>query len=91
MGAGHVRDSIAQIQEILPDYGAGFLAACLQHFQGNRETVTNALLEGTLPPALQALDPSLAAPAPEQPSAAHRPKGAHTDGVWAFDRGIRGL
>lgn len=40
-------------------YGDGFLVACLDHFGNNAERVTNALLEGALPAALEKLDPQL--------------------------------
>ena len=74
--AGAQAAQIAQIRDILPDYGPGFLAACLQHYRGNTEAVTNALLEGALPPALSSLDPHMAA-APSAVPAAQPPSEAH--------------
>ena len=41
--------AIRQIQEILPDFGDGFLAACLEAFNGDQESVIQHLLEGNLP------------------------------------------
>ncbi|KAG1673230.1 hypothetical protein FOA52_013110 [Chlamydomonas sp. UWO 241] len=51
---------LAQIREMLPGYGDGFLAACLHHYAMAPERVLNHLLEGSLHPDLQALDPQLA-------------------------------
>ena len=66
--AGEEENKIAGIRDILPDYGVGFLAACLRHYKGDSEAVTNALLEGALPPALSAMDPHMAqAPAAAAP------------------------
>ena len=57
---------IAPIKEVMPDFGDGFLAAALQHFSYNSEQVIHALLEGALPPELQALDPHMPLPNPSQ-------------------------
>lgn len=49
---------VSQIRDLLGDtYGDGFLLVCIAHFNGNAEAVINALLEGSLPPSLQRLDP----------------------------------
>jgi activating signal cointegrator complex subunit 2 len=50
---------VAAIRELLPDYGDGFLTAALFHSSFDSERVINCLLEGSLPPALQGLDPGL--------------------------------
>eukprot|EP00887_Chlorella_sp_A99_P006091 scaffold22.g6091.t1 len=50
---------IQQVQDLLPDYGAGFLAACLRALGGSPERVLDALLEGSLPPAVAGLDQQL--------------------------------
>lgn len=54
-----LEEQIRQIQELLPEYGAGFLAACLAACGHNAERVTNQLLEGALPPELSKLDRSM--------------------------------
>lgn len=59
---------IAAIKEVMPDFGDGFLAAALQHFSYNSEQVIHALLEGALPPELQALDPHMPLQKPSQQS-----------------------
>lgn len=58
---------IAPIKEVMPDFGDGFLAAVLQHFSYNSEQVIHALLEGALPPELQALDPHMPLQPRQQP------------------------
>ena len=62
--AGGVADAeqasrIAAIKDLFPDYGEGFLAACLSALGQDPERVINALLEGSLPPQLSALDPAM--------------------------------
>ena len=62
--AGRVADAeqasrIAAIKDLFPDYGEGFLAACLSALGQDPERVINALLEGSLPPQLSALDPAM--------------------------------
>ena len=62
--AGGVADAeqasrIAAIKDLFPDYGEGFLAACLSALGQDPERVINALLEGSLPPHLSALDPAM--------------------------------
>ena len=47
---------ISQIGDVLPEYGAGFLTACLEHYAYDVEQVINSLLEGALPAPLQGLD-----------------------------------
>ena len=58
---------IAPIKEVMPDFGDGFLAAALQHFSYNSEQVIHALLEGVLPPELQAFDPHMPLQSSQQP------------------------
>ena len=44
---------IRQVEEVLPGmYGAGFLAACLDELGDSSERVVDALLAGSIPPAL---------------------------------------
>jgi activating signal cointegrator complex subunit 2 len=61
---GVVRSLVSQVKELLPDYGDGFVAACLHAAGYQPEAVVNALLEGALPAAVQGLDPQLAAWSP---------------------------
>ncbi|XVE70187.1 hypothetical protein DITRI_Ditri10aG0052400 [Diplodiscus trichospermus] len=50
---------ISQIKDLFPDYGKGFIAACLEVYNKNPEEVIQRILEGTLHEDLQALDTSL--------------------------------
>ncbi|KAF8025053.1 hypothetical protein BT93_F2032 [Corymbia citriodora subsp. variegata] len=50
---------ISQIRDLFPDYGKGYLAACLEVYDENPEQVIQRILEGTLHEDLQSLDPSL--------------------------------
>ena len=50
---------IGQIREVLPEYGEGFLAACLDAVGQDSERVIHQLLEGSLPPELSRLDPHM--------------------------------
>ena len=53
---------IAQIRDLFPELGEGFLAQCLAYFDSNTEKVINALLEDNLPPHLANMDRALAKP-----------------------------
>lgn len=74
-GQQALQSYISQIKDVLPDFGDGFLAAALQHFSYNSEQVIHALLEGGLPPELQALNPQTPL---EAPSKQPVPKGKAT-------------
>jgi activating signal cointegrator complex subunit 2 len=50
---------ISQVRDLLPDYGEGFIAACLDSVQGDAERAINALLEGSLPDDVATLDPGM--------------------------------
>ncbi|GBF96800.1 hypothetical protein Rsub_09656 [Raphidocelis subcapitata] len=65
-GAARVAELVTQVREVLPDYGAGFVTACLYHCGWDAERVLHTLLEGAPPPAVAALGlaPSLAAWSP---------------------------
>ncbi|OEL22334.1 hypothetical protein BAE44_0016648 [Dichanthelium oligosanthes] len=54
-----VESKISQIRDLFPDYGKGFLAACLEAYNLNPEEVIQRILEGTLHQDLLALDTSL--------------------------------
>ncbi|CAL9116938.1 unnamed protein product [Musa acuminata var. zebrina] len=50
---------ISQIKDLFPDYGRGFLSACLEVYNQNPEEVIQRILEGTLHEDLLSLDTSL--------------------------------
>ncbi|KAJ1298311.1 hypothetical protein BS78_01G443000 [Paspalum vaginatum] len=54
-----IESKISQIRDLFPDYGKGFLAACLEAYNLNPEEVIQRILEGTLHQDLLALDTSL--------------------------------
>ncbi len=61
-GAQHAEQlnrKVQKIQEVFPDHGAGFLAACLSACGQDEERVIHQLLEGSLPPELSRLDPKM--------------------------------
>ncbi|XP_063237142.1 activating signal cointegrator 1 complex subunit 2 [Bacillus rossius redtenbacheri] len=47
---------IAEVKDILPHLGDGFVQRCLEHYGHASEAVVNAVLEGALPPSLSSLD-----------------------------------
>ncbi|KAE9603625.1 hypothetical protein Lal_00002128 [Lupinus albus] len=57
--AAIIESKISQIRDLFPDYGKGFLAACLEVYDHNPEEVIQRILEGTLHEDLQRLDTSL--------------------------------
>ncbi|KAL5559163.1 hypothetical protein UlMin_035374 [Ulmus minor] len=54
-----MESKISQIKDLFPDYGKGFLAACLEAYNQNPEEVIQRILEGTLHEDLQRLDTML--------------------------------
>ncbi|CAN6450257.1 unnamed protein product [Victoria cruziana] len=50
---------ISQIKDIFPDYGRGFLSACLEVYNQDPEEVIQRILEGTLHQDLKSLDVTL--------------------------------
>lgn len=54
-----MESKISQIKDLFPDYGKGFLAACLEVYNQNPEEVIQRILEGALHEELQSLDISL--------------------------------
>ncbi|XP_004501524.1 uncharacterized protein [Cicer arietinum] len=54
-----IESKISQIRDLFPDYGKGFLAACLEVYDQNPEEVIQRILEGTLHKDLMCLDTSL--------------------------------
>ncbi|KAI3893250.1 hypothetical protein MKX03_019085 [Papaver bracteatum] len=64
--AAVTESKISQVKDLFPDYGKGFLAACLEVYNHNPEEVIQRILEGTLHEDLQSLDISLETmPAPK--------------------------
>ncbi|KAI3903286.1 hypothetical protein MKW98_031940 [Papaver atlanticum] len=64
--AAVTESKISQVKDLFPDYGKGFLAACLEVYNHNPEEVIQRILEGTLHEDLQFLDISLESmPAPK--------------------------
>ncbi|XP_047334074.1 activating signal cointegrator 1 complex subunit 2 isoform X2 [Impatiens glandulifera] len=54
-----IESKISQIKDLFPDYGKGFLSACLEVYNQNPEEVIQRILDGTLHKDLQSLDTSL--------------------------------
>ena len=71
---------IAQIRDLFPELGEGFLAQCLAYFDNNTERVINALLEDNLPPHLANLDRALAKPS-QPPANVDQNKGSLLKGT----------
>lgn len=63
-----VESKISQIRDLFPDYGKGFLSACLEVYNQNPEEVIQRILEGTLHEDLQSLDMSLETIPPPKPT-----------------------
>lgn len=57
--AAVLESKISQIRDLFPDYGKGFLSACLEVYDHNPEEVIQRILEGTLHNDLKCLDTSL--------------------------------
>lgn len=71
-----VESKISQIKDLFPDYGKGFLSACLEVYNQNPEEVIQRILEGTLHEDLQSLDASLESiPPPKSTSVSRNDKG----------------
>ena len=50
---------ISGVRDILPDFGEGFIEACLEKFAFSQELTLNALLTGDLPQEVKSLDQSM--------------------------------
>ncbi|KAL5777609.1 hypothetical protein ACOSP7_010535 [Xanthoceras sorbifolium] len=57
--AAIMESKISQIKDLFPDYGKGFLAACLEIYNHNPEEVIQRILENSLHEDLRSLDTSL--------------------------------
>ncbi|KAA8537847.1 hypothetical protein F0562_027573 [Nyssa sinensis] len=74
--AAIIESKISQIKDLFPDYGKGFLSACLEVYNQNPEEVIQMILEGTLHEDLQSLDTTLEKiPPPKSASASRGDKG----------------
>jgi hypothetical protein len=58
------REKARMLADVMPGCGVGFLVAVLRAYGGNPEPALNAILEGSLPAAIDALPRSLAMPPP---------------------------
>jgi activating signal cointegrator complex subunit 2 len=63
-----LESKITQIKDLFPDYGKGFLAACLEIYDYNPEQVIQHILEGTLHQDLSVMDTSLEEIHPRNPN-----------------------
>lgn len=70
--AAIIESKISQIRDLFPDYGKGFLGACLEVYDQNPEEVIQRILEGTLHEDLQCLDRSLDIVQPAQSTTVNR-------------------
>ena len=57
---------ISEIKDLFPDYGEGFIGACIAQY-GSTELVINALLEDSLPHELASMDRTMDTRAPTPP------------------------
>ncbi|KAJ1722841.1 hypothetical protein LPJ53_002760 [Coemansia erecta] len=48
--------AVAQVKELIPDLGSGFIRACLDYYGHNPEAVIVAIFEENLPPTLAEMD-----------------------------------
>ncbi|KAK4387598.1 Activating signal cointegrator 1 complex subunit [Sesamum angolense] len=75
--AAIIESKISQIRELFPEYGRGFLVACLEAYNHDAEEVIQRILEGTLHEELQSLDITLETipPSKSAPSMSRHDKG----------------
>ncbi|KAL0432573.1 UNVERIFIED_CONTAM: Activating signal cointegrator 1 complex subunit [Sesamum latifolium] len=75
--AAIVESKISQIRELFPEYGRGFLVACLEAYNHDAEEVIQRILEGTLHEELRSLDITLETipPSKSAPSMSRHDKG----------------
>lgn len=75
---------IAQVRDIMPHLGEGFITACLLHYDKKAEETINHLLEGSLHPSLASLDTSLASWNQQSSSTNSSSNQAATSSAWAL-------
>lgn len=74
--AAIVESKISQVKDLFPDYGEGFISACLEVYDHNPEEVIQRILEGTLHEDLLTLDTSMETVPPKStPLPAKKDKG----------------
>ncbi|GAB4815900.1 hypothetical protein N2152v2_002946 [Parachlorella kessleri] len=78
---------ISQIKDLLPDYGEGYLAVCLDAYDSSPERVIDALLGGALYPQLEDLDPHMTLQ--QYQERCQRRQSAPSMGAGAADKGKR--
>lgn len=57
--AAIAESKISQVKDLFPDYGKGFISACLEAYDHNHEEVIQRILDGTLHEDLRSLDNSM--------------------------------
>lgn len=68
-----MESKVSQIKDLFPDYGKGFLVACLEVYNHNPEEVIQRILENSLHDDLKSLDTSLETmPVPKSTSSVSR-------------------
>lgn len=60
MSAGELESLLCHIRDLFPDFGEGFILACLEEYGYNSELLINNILEDNLPPSLDKLDRGMA-------------------------------
>ncbi|XP_045615648.2 LOW QUALITY PROTEIN: activating signal cointegrator 1 complex subunit 2 [Procambarus clarkii] len=70
---------VSNVQDLLPELGAGFIQECLKYYCYSTEDVIHALLEGSLPPSLVTLDRSMPAQVEQKPSSPPLPPSTEDD------------
>ncbi|GAB4839331.1 hypothetical protein Ancab_028858 [Ancistrocladus abbreviatus] len=74
--AAIMESKVSQIRDLFPNFGKGFLSACLEAYNHNPEEVIQRILEGTLHEDLQTMDTSLEILPPKpSPSLSRNDKG----------------
>ncbi|XP_056602614.1 activating signal cointegrator 1 complex subunit 2 [Triplophysa dalaica] len=62
VSAGELESLLCHIRDLFPDFGEGFILACLEEYGYNSELLINNILEDNLPPSLDKLDRGMARP-----------------------------
>nr|GEV07537.1 hypothetical protein [Tanacetum cinerariifolium] len=72
-----IESKISQVKDLFPDYGNGFISACLEVYNHDPEEVIQRILEGNIHSDLLSLDTSLAVVPPPKlaPPVSHKDKG----------------
>ncbi|KAA0716762.1 Activating signal cointegrator 1 complex subunit 2 ASC-1 complex subunit p100 [Triplophysa tibetana] len=62
VSAGELESLLCHIRDLFPDFGEGFILACLEEYGYNSELLINNILEDNMPPSLDKLDRGMARP-----------------------------